>query len=83
MVSMVDLAKFVATGLCRDPFEYLVVPGFLKAEAVATIHADYPKVDRPGSFPLSEWYGPAFAELIEELRGRPCERRSPGNSGST
>ena len=42
MVSMVDLAKFGATGLCREPFEFLVVPGFLKAEAVAAINADYP-----------------------------------------
>jgi hypothetical protein len=46
------------------------VPGFLKADGLAGIHADYPQVDRPGSFPLSEvTYGPAFAALIEELRG--------------
>jgi hypothetical protein len=70
MDSMVDLAKFGATGLCREPFEFLVVPGFLKAAALAAINADFPRVDRPGSFPLeSQRYGPAFAALIDELRG--------------
>ena len=69
-MSLLDLATFKATQLCREPFEYLIVPRFLKAEGLARIHADYPKVDRPGSFPLSEvTYGPAFAALIDELRG--------------
>lgn len=70
MDSMLDLEKFGATGLCREPFEFLVVPGFIKAEALAGIHADYPPVDRPGSFPLeSQSYGAAFGALIDELRG--------------
>ena len=69
-MSLINLATFEAAPLCREPFDYLVVPGFLKADGLATIHADYPQVDRPGSFPLSEvTYGPAFAALIEELRG--------------
>jgi hypothetical protein len=67
---MLDLAKLAATELCRQPFDFLVVPSFLKSESFAAINADYPKVDRPGSFPLeSQRYGPAFAALIEELRG--------------
>lgn len=70
MESMLELAKFGATELCREPFEYLVVPGFIKAGAMAAIHADYPRVDRPGSFPLeSQSFGPAFGALIDELRG--------------
>jgi hypothetical protein len=69
-MSLLDLAMFNATPLCREPFDYLVVPQFLKAEGLAEIHADYPRIDRPGSFPLSEvTYGPWFAALIEELRG--------------
>jgi hypothetical protein len=68
-MSLLNLAAFSATPLCREPFDYLVVPGFLKAEELARIHADYPQVDRPGSFPLSEVsYGSVFAALIEELR---------------
>src|SRR3954447_1767497 len=74
-MSMLNLATFRALPLCREPFEYLVVPGFLNAEALGAIHADYPRVDRPGSFPLSEVrYGPAFAALIEELNGEAVRR---------
>jgi hypothetical protein len=69
-MSMLNLATFKALPLCRDPFDYLVVPGFLRAESLGRINADYPRVDRPGSFPLSEvTYGPAFGALIEELQG--------------
>ncbi len=69
-MSMLDLAKFGATELCREPFDFLVVPGFLKSEAFAAINEDFPRVVRPGSFPLeSQQYGPAFAALIDELRG--------------
>src|SRR5262249_38749113 len=65
-----DLAAFRAETLRREPFEHLILPGFLRSEALAAVHADYPGVDRPGSFPLSEVrYGPRFAELVEELRG--------------
>ncbi len=69
-MSALDLAAFHATPLTKEPFEYLILPGFLKLEARADIHADYPEVTRPGSFPLSEvTYGQAFAALIKELRG--------------
>jgi hypothetical protein len=69
-MSALNLAAFKTMPLCRDPFDYLVVPGFLRRESLAQIHADYPGVDRPGSFPLSEvTYGPAFGALIDELRG--------------
>ena len=70
MDSTVDLEKFNATGLCREPFDFLVVPGFLKSGSLAAIHDDFPRVDRPGSFPLeSQSYGAAFQALIDELRG--------------
>jgi hypothetical protein len=49
-MSMLDLATFNATKLCRDPFDFLVVPGFVKVEARAAINADFPRVDLPGSY---------------------------------
>jgi hypothetical protein len=68
-MSALDLEALRAKTLERSPFEYLVLPHFIKSQARAAINADYPKVDRPGSFPLSEVsYGPGFAALIEELR---------------
>ncbi len=69
-MSMLDLAAFRATELWREPFDFLVVPGFVKPEARARVNADFPRVALPGSFPLSEVRcGPVFAALIEELRG--------------
>ena len=69
MVSMLDLERFRATPLTREPFEFLIVPEFVKADARAAIHNDYPEVDRPGSFPLGEVsYGSAFAKFVEEMR---------------
>ena len=69
-MSALDLEAFRAAALTREPFEYLILPGFIKPARLAAINADYPKIDNPGSFPLSEVrYGPAFAGLIEELRG--------------
>lgn len=69
-MSVLDLAAFRDTPLIREPFEYLVLPEFVKASALEAIHAGFPKVEQPGSFPLSEvTYGPGFARLVEELNG--------------
>jgi SM-20-related protein len=69
MVSLLDLERLCSTPLTREPFEFLVVPEFIKADARAVISKDYPEVARAGSFPLGEvTYGPAFAKLIAEMR---------------
>jgi hypothetical protein len=69
MLSMLDLERFRNTPLVREPFEFLIVPEFVRAQARLAIDNDYPQVARPGSFPLREvTYGPGFAKLIEELR---------------
>src|SRR5262249_24117982 len=69
MVSMLDLERFRTTPLTREPFEFLIVPEFVKADARSAIHNDYPPVERPCSFPLGEvTYGSAFAKLVEEMR---------------
>jgi SM-20-related protein len=52
------------------PYDFLIVPGFVRAEALAAIMADFPAVERPGSFPVSVLdYGPAFRALLAELEG--------------
>lgn len=71
-MGMLDLAAFGATPLIREPFEYLVVPGFVKAEARERVNAAFPRIDRAGSFPLSELkYDADFAQLMDELNGEP------------
>src|SRR5437660_435607 len=65
-----DLAAFRAAPLAREPFPYLILPGFVRTEALAAVNADYPGIDHPGSFPVSELkYGAAFAGLLETLTG--------------
>lgn len=69
MLSMLDLERFRNTPLTSEPFQFLIVPEFVRAEARLAIDKDYPEVARPGSFPLREvTYGPGFAMLIEQLR---------------
>ena len=68
-MSAIDLDAFRATRLEREPYDHLVVSGFLRPAAVRTIGADYPEISKAGSYPLSELkFGPAFAALIEEMR---------------
>jgi SM-20-related protein len=67
---MIDLDRFESTPLTREPFEFLVVPEFVKADARAAVNADYPHIEKRGSFPLSEVkYGAAFGQLMNELDG--------------
>jgi hypothetical protein len=68
-MSAIDLDGFRSTPLCHDPYDHLIVPGFLKADAIGAIDADYPHIAKAGSFPVSELdFGPAFAALVEELQ---------------
>jgi hypothetical protein len=69
-MSSLDFPALKAAALARDPYEHVIVPGFLKPEAAAAVNADYPQIDKPGSFPSETLrYGPAFAALLEELTG--------------
>ncbi len=65
-----NLDTFRSTPLRRDPFEFLVVPGFLCGELKQALSLDYPVVVKPGSYPASEVeYGPSFHALLDELQG--------------
>ncbi|NNG06039.1 MAG: 2OG-Fe(II) oxygenase [Inquilinus sp.] len=66
VASPLDLDQFRATPVDTDPFPHVIVPGFLKSSAIAAVNADYPRIDKPGSFPASELdFGPAFAGLLD------------------
>ena len=66
----IDIEAFQATPLAQDPFPYLMVPRFVRPEAMTAINADYPLVSHPGSFPLPTLeYGPAFRVFMEALQG--------------
>jgi hypothetical protein len=66
----IDLAAFRAARLCQEPFQFLILPGFIKPDARAAINADYPSIDHPGSYPIQELtFGPAFRTLVDALQG--------------
>jgi len=62
------IEQFRITPLVRRPFEHLIVPQFLGAQALAEINADYPKITNAGSFPVDQLaFGLAFRTLLDEL----------------
>ena len=69
-MSFLDLDRLARTPLATEPCEFVVVPGFARAETLAAIRANYPRIDQPGSFPLRELsYGERFAAFVAELEG--------------
>jgi SM-20-related protein len=69
-MSALHIALLDATPLATEPFEYVIVPGFVRPEFLRRADADFPKIKRPGSFPLSMLQsGGAFRTLIGELEG--------------
>jgi hypothetical protein len=68
---MLNLAALEQTPVQKSPFPFLVVPNFISPEGLARIEADYPKIGKPGSFPLETLkFGPGFSAFMGELRDR-------------
>lgn len=65
-----DFDALAATPLQRDPYDHVIVPGFVRAAALPAIHDAYPDTGGPGSFPYQSLdCGPVFAALIDQLQG--------------
>lgn len=76
---MIDIEKFNATPLIREPFQHLVVEEFITPETLAEVVKDYPDVPGGGSHYgstlnikgrfkalMDEMQGPAFQKAMEE-----------------
>ncbi len=67
---MLDLELLRAATLERHPFDFIVVPGFVRGDALPAILADFPPIRGAGSYPVQSLdYGPAFAGLVAALTG--------------
>lgn len=67
---MLDFERLTAAKVATEPFAFAIVPGFVAENVRDAIEADYPRIDRSGSFPLGALsYGGAFAQLTDELTG--------------
>ena len=66
---MIDFATFAATPLVRAPFEYLVVPGFVRPAAAAAANASFAAPDVPGVLPApAQCLRDGFGRLLAALR---------------
>jgi SM-20-related protein len=69
-MSLIDLARLRDTPLRRDPFDFVVVEGFLDRTAVPALVNAFPAVGGHGSYPLSTVdCSPLFSRLAAELEG--------------
>jgi SM-20-related protein len=69
-MNFLDLELVRRVKLETDPFPYLVAPGFVPPDARAAISADFPQIDKAGSFPTATLdIGPTFGAFLEELEG--------------
>lgn len=67
--SLLDLERFAETPLTRDPFDFLVVPGFVPQAAAEAAAASFPGPDMAGVLPVpKEAPNTAFGRLLTELR---------------
>ncbi len=65
---LLNLDKLAAAPLQRDPYDYLVVPGFLDQSVVEAINADYPKIPSAGNKDYEHYdRGPTFDAFITAL----------------
>lgn len=69
-MAYLDIAALDATPLKSVPYDYLVVPNFVRTERFGDVVGDYPAVPGPGSHPLPQLsiHG-HFKALLEELNG--------------
>lgn len=64
-----QIEKFAAAPLVREPYEYVVVPGFLPAAELTNVVTNYPPL-KAGSYPLEEVpMTAALQALIDAMDG--------------
>ncbi|MDR3512823.1 MAG: 2OG-Fe(II) oxygenase [Caulobacteraceae bacterium] len=68
---MINLARLAAAPVESAPFAHFTVSDLIDPAALADVAEDFPAIDQPGLFPLSDLsYGPAFRRLVADLRRR-------------
>lgn len=74
-MSDLDIDKLRSTPLLADPYEHVIVPGFVFPDRLEKVIADFPEVPGPGSHPPSALtIGGAFAALLEEMDQAPFRK---------
>jgi hypothetical protein len=72
---MLDLDALNAAPLKTEPYQHLVLPGFVPRAQAPALIASYPEIAQPGSFPLDTLkVEGAFEALIAELDDAPFRK---------
>jgi hypothetical protein len=67
-LSIINLDALRDAPLKDNPFPYVVIENFLRAEYAYDVSKDFPEIKSRGSFPITELKsGEAFQRLVEEL----------------
>jgi SM-20-related protein len=81
-MAILDFEALDRAPLQKDPCDFVVVPQFVKREALAEVNRDYPEIEVPGNFPLEELhYGRTFSALLEELQSPLTREKFAGKFG--
>jgi Rps23 Pro-64 3,4-dihydroxylase Tpa1-like proline 4-hydroxylase len=68
-MAILDFEALDGAPLQKDPCDFIVVPQFVKREALAEVNRDYPEIDVAGNFPPEQLhYGQTFSTLLDELQ---------------
>jgi SM-20-related protein len=68
--SIFDFAALDAAVLEREPFDFVVVPKFVRGHALATAIRDFPRITGPANYsPDGLTFGPGFSRILETLIG--------------
>ena len=71
-----DFAALEAAPLQREPFDFVVVPGFLNGHALALANQDFPLINTPANFPPERLeYGPGFGRVLDALNSEALAER--------
>lgn len=70
-----NIAKLQTAKVETEPYQYVIVPGFLPPETVRRLNATYPKIEKGGSYPIESLdQNMTIKEVIDELDGPEFER---------
>ncbi|MDI9348852.1 MAG: 2OG-Fe(II) oxygenase [Candidatus Symbiobacter sp.] len=66
--SILDLAKLRQTAIQHQPYDYVIIPQFIKPQEFPEIFKQFPRVAKGGSWPVERLkYGEKFGQLVTEL----------------
>ena len=70
-----DYEALARAPLVREPYEHIILPGFVRPDALDQINRDYPYIEHAGSFPLTSLeFGPSFQALVDALESEPFRK---------